>query len=93
MRVVVTRPAAAAALTVGRLRRAGLEAVVLPLTEIVALRQARLPEMDGVAALAVTSANALVHASAAWSRGFKVHRCMPSAGARPRPLQAAASLR
>ena len=65
MRVVVTRPAAAAALTVGRLRRAGLEAVALPLTEIVALRQARLPEMDGVAALAVTSANALVHASAA----------------------------
>ncbi len=65
MQIVVTRPAAAATLTVGRLRRAGLEAVAMPLTEIVALPQVRLPEMDGVSALAATSANALVHASAA----------------------------
>ena len=59
-RVLVTRPEPGAARTAERLRAAGYEPVVVPLSKIVPLRQSRpTVEFDAVA---VSSANALRHA-------------------------------
>jgi uroporphyrinogen-III synthase len=61
-RVLVTRPEPGAGRTAARLRDAGFEAVVVPLSEIVPLR----PELPAGAfdAVAVSSANAIRHAPA-----------------------------
>jgi uroporphyrinogen-III synthase len=61
-RVLVTRPQPGASRTRARLDAAGFTPVVLPLTEIVPL-EATLPRGD-VAALVVSSANAIRHAPA-----------------------------
>jgi uroporphyrinogen-III synthase len=61
-RVLVTRPQPGASRTAARLDAAGFTPVVLPLTEIVPL-EASLPPGD-VAALVVSSANAIRHAPA-----------------------------
>jgi uroporphyrinogen-III synthase len=61
-RVLVTRPRPGAGRTAARLNAAGFAPVVLPLTEIVPL-QAALPQGD-IAALIVSSANAIRHAPA-----------------------------
>jgi uroporphyrinogen-III synthase len=61
-RVLVTRPEPGAGRTAARLREAGFEAVVMPLSAIVPLR----PELPGGAfdAVAASSANAIRHAPA-----------------------------
>lgn len=59
-RVLVTRPEPGASRTTERLRAAGYEPVVMPLTKIAPLRQRR-PTED-FAAVAASSANALRHA-------------------------------
>jgi uroporphyrinogen-III synthase len=60
VRVLVTRPEPGAARTAERLRAAGYEPVVIPLTKVAPLRQGRpTSEFDAVA---VSSANALRHA-------------------------------
>lgn len=64
MRVVVTRPQPQAAETAVRLRERGHEAIILPLTEIVALSASDV-DLAGVDCVAVTSANALRYAEAA----------------------------
>lgn len=59
-RVLVTRPEPGASATAARLAEDGFEPVVLPLTQIVAVAPAALP--DRIDALIVTSANAFRHA-------------------------------
>ena len=63
MRVLVTRPEPGASRTAERLRAAGHQPVLLPLTTIDPL-PAALPPSAKLDAVAVTSANALRHASA-----------------------------
>ncbi|MCO6386984.1 uroporphyrinogen-III synthase [Aliihoeflea sp. 40Bstr573] len=63
-RVLVTRPEPGASATAARLIERGFEPVILPLTEIVPLRPAELP--DGIDAIVATSANAFRHAPAAF---------------------------
>ncbi|MCX7303446.1 MAG: uroporphyrinogen-III synthase [Hyphomicrobiales bacterium] len=61
-RVLVTRPEPGATATAGKLRSMGFEAIKLPLQEIrpLAVPPGLVP--DGIAAVAVTSANAIRHA-------------------------------
>ncbi|PLP56782.1 uroporphyrinogen III synthase [Mesorhizobium loti] len=63
-RVLVTRPEPGAGRTAARLRELGFEPVVLPLSETRALAVALEPLPETAAALLVTSANAIRHASA-----------------------------
>lgn len=63
-RVLVTRPEPGASATAARLIERGFEPVLLPLTEIVPLEPAQLP--DGIDALVATSANAFRHAPASF---------------------------
>ncbi|GAB5506072.1 MAG: uroporphyrinogen-III synthase [Rhizobiaceae bacterium] len=62
MRVLVTRPEPGAAKTAARLRMIGHEAVVAPLSRVVAVEGATMPA-GAFDAVAVTSANALISAS------------------------------
>lgn len=62
-RVLVTRPQPAAAHTAARLAEAGFEPLVLPLSETVALPVENLPDPAAFDAVAITSANAIRHAS------------------------------
>jgi uroporphyrinogen-III synthase len=64
-RVLVTRPEPGASETATRLEALGFEAVVLPLTRIVPLDPGPAPDPHTVDAIAVTSVNALRHASPA----------------------------
>lgn len=64
-RVLVTRPEPGASETAARLEALGFEAVVLPLTRIIPLDTGPVPDPLGVDAVAVTSVNALRHASPA----------------------------
>lgn len=64
-RVLVTRPEPGASETAARLEALGFEAVVLPLTRIVPLDAGPEPDPNAVDAIAVTSVNALRHASPA----------------------------
>ncbi|MFE0017170.1 uroporphyrinogen-III synthase [Mesorhizobium sp. NPDC059054] len=64
MRVLVTRPEPAASRTAARLRELGFEPVVLPLSETHALPVTADTWSEAAAALVVTSANAIRHASA-----------------------------
>lgn len=64
-RVLVTRPEPGASETVARLEALGFETVVLPLTHIVPLDAGPAPDPHAVDAVAVTSVNALRHASPA----------------------------
>lgn len=63
MRVVVTRPQPQAVATASRLREHGFEAIILPLTAIVAIPTTDF-EPSAVSCIAVTSGNALRHANA-----------------------------
>ncbi len=60
MRIVVTRPLEQAAATAARLRERGHEAIILPLTEVVARPTQDIDESE-IESVAVTSANALRH--------------------------------
>jgi uroporphyrinogen-III synthase len=62
-RVLVTRPQPAAAHTAARLAEAGFEPLVLPLSETVALPVQNLPDPAAFDVVAITSANAVRHAS------------------------------
>jgi len=62
MRVLVTRPEPGASRTAARLRLAGFEPVVLPLTETQPLQVPPGLALENAAAIAVTSANGLHHA-------------------------------
>lgn len=62
VRVLVTRPEPGAARTAQRLAELGFEPVLLPLTETVALSVDRGLRTKEVAAVAITSANAVRHA-------------------------------
>ncbi|PSJ62019.1 uroporphyrinogen-III synthase [Pseudaminobacter soli (ex Li et al. 2025)] len=62
-RVLVTRPEPGASATASRLRDAGFESVVLPLSQTQALRVDLSVVPESVGAVAVTSANAIRHAS------------------------------
>ncbi|MBX9465206.1 MAG: uroporphyrinogen-III synthase [Aquamicrobium sp.] len=64
-RVLVTRPEPGASETAARLEALGFETVVLPLTHIVPLDAGPAPDPHAVDAVAVTSVNALRHASPA----------------------------
>ncbi|MGE0501101.1 MAG: uroporphyrinogen-III synthase [Rhizobiaceae bacterium] len=63
-RILVTRPEPAATVTAGRLREAGYEPVVLPLSRVMPLIVSTMTadEARGCAAVAVSSANAIRHA-------------------------------
>lgn len=65
LRVLVTRPEPGASRTARRLQHMGLQPVLLPLTETVALPADAGLVPDDAAAVAVTSANAVRHASKA----------------------------
>lgn len=58
-RVLVTRPEPGASRTAGRLRAAGYEPVVLPLTRVVPVGIDHWPDPSAYCAVAVTSANAV----------------------------------
>lgn len=62
-RVLVTRPEPGASRTARRLAEAGFEPLVLPLTEIRQLLARPVPEPRLIDAVALTSANAIRHAS------------------------------
>lgn len=62
LRVLVTRPEPGASRTMSLLRDRGFEPILLPLTETVAMPVAADPPEAGVAAVAITSANAVRHA-------------------------------
>ncbi|MER8577247.1 uroporphyrinogen-III synthase [Mesorhizobium sp. M1423] len=62
LRVLVTRPEPGASRTARRLADAGFQAILLPLTETVALPVDAVAVADTAAAVAVTSANAIRHA-------------------------------
>lgn len=62
-RVLVTRPEPGASETAARLEALGFDAVVLPLTRIAPLEPDPLPDRNAFDAIAVTSVNALRHAS------------------------------
>ncbi|MBA1143982.1 uroporphyrinogen-III synthase [Mesorhizobium neociceri] len=62
MRVLVTRPQPGASRTMRGLQELGFEPVLLPLTETVTLPVASNAAGDNVAAVAITSANAVRHA-------------------------------
>jgi uroporphyrinogen-III synthase len=64
MRVLVTRPQPAASRTAERLRAMGHEPVVLPLSKIVAVGPDQNAVPDAAEAVAITSANAIIHAPA-----------------------------
>ncbi len=63
-RVLVTRPEPGSARTAARLRELGFEPLVLPLSKTMPLAVDGAAVPEGVAAVAVTSANALSHAPA-----------------------------
>jgi uroporphyrinogen-III synthase len=60
-RVLVTRPEPGASRTAGRLAALGFEPVLLPLTKIVPLPVETWSGAENIAALAITSANAVRH--------------------------------
>lgn len=62
MRVLVTRPEPGASKTAERLKALGHEPVVLPLTVVSPIAEAELADSSAFDAVAVTSANALIHA-------------------------------
>ena len=62
-RILITRPEPGASATTKAVRTLGLEPVLLPLTQIVSLPQARTIDADAFDAVAATSANALRHAA------------------------------
>lgn len=62
-RVLVTRPQPGASETAARLEALGFDAVVLPLTRIFQLDPGPAPDRNAYDAIAVTSVNALRHAS------------------------------
>jgi len=64
-RILVTRPEPGASETAVRLEAAGFEPVRLPLTRIETIASGRIPDPADYDAVAVTSANALRHASPA----------------------------
>lgn len=74
MRVLVTRPEPGASETARRLATAGHEAVILPLTGIVALRPRHWPDPTDCDAVVLSSANALRHADGMPS-GLLALRC------------------
>ncbi|MEP9374675.1 uroporphyrinogen-III synthase [Mesorhizobium sp. KR1-2] len=74
-RVLVTRPEPAASATARRLEAAGFSPIVLPLsrTQPLAVDATALP--DHIDAVAVTSANAVRHASAELTAALSARRC------------------
>jgi uroporphyrinogen-III synthase len=72
-RALVTRPEPGASQTANRLRDTGFSPLVLPLSQTRALQVVSVPEQFG--AVAVTSANAIRHASRALLDRFAGSRC------------------
>lgn len=74
-RVLVTRPEPGASATASRLRDAGFVPVVLPLSRTQALHVELSAVAESANAVAVTSANAILHASSALIAALSGKRC------------------
>jgi len=74
-RVLVTRPEPGASATASRLREAGYEPVILTLSQTQALRVELSSVPESVSAVAITSANAILHASSELVEALSGKRC------------------